>query len=59
MAGVNNVHAVTKTTRIPKRVKDAVYRRDDGKCLICKSPGLPEAHLKRRSRLGMGVEENN
>lgn len=53
------MHKQTKAARIPRAVKDAVHERDGGQCLICESPhGLPEAHFIRRSRGGLGVEEN-
>ena len=31
------MHKRTKATSIPKKVKDAVWKRDGGKCVICGS----------------------
>jgi 5-methylcytosine-specific restriction endonuclease McrA len=47
-----------KALSIPKSVKDKVYERDNGCCVWCGSPGLPEAHYIARSRSGLGIEEN-
>lgn len=53
------MHRQTKKTRIPDRVKQAVYERDDECCIICHSnAGLPNAHYIARSQGGMGIEEN-
>jgi hypothetical protein len=49
----------TKALAIPKRVKDAVYKRDGGFCVLCKSPlGEPVAHVVRRSQGGLGIAKN-
>ena len=48
----------TKATKIPRSVKLAVYARDHGCCVICGCPGLPEAHIVKRSQGGKGVEQN-
>lgn len=49
----------TKALQIPKRVKDAVYERDGGRCIWCGSAeGLPEAHFISRAQGGLGIEEN-
>lgn len=57
------MHAMTKHTAIPARVKAAVALRDcaDGRCccVVCGSPyAAPNAHIVRRSQGGMGVEQN-
>ncbi len=52
------MHKMTRATAIPKAVKESVYRRDHGLCVICGNPGLPNAHVVRRSRGGMGIEQN-
>lgn len=53
------MHKMTKATAIPKRVKDAVFERDKGRCIICGSVyAQPNAHVVRRSQGGMGVEKN-
>ena len=53
------MHRETKATAISKRVKDVVWERDGGCCVLCGSVNaFPNAHVIRRSRGGMGVEEN-
>lgn len=39
-------------------VKSRVERRDDGLCVWCKRPGIPEAHYIGRWEGGLGIEEN-
>lgn len=48
----------TKATDISRFVKELVYERDNGCCVICGRAGLPEAHFIRRSQGGLGVDEN-
>jgi 5-methylcytosine-specific restriction endonuclease McrA len=48
----------SKATDISKKVKDAVYERDGGCCIICGKRGLPNAHFTSRTRGGLGVERN-
>lgn len=43
---------------IKPKVKEAVQNRDNGRCVICKSPGIPNAHFIARSHGGLGVEKN-
>lgn len=52
------MHKETKATLIPPRVKAAVMARDGGLCVICKRPGIPNAHVVRRSQGGRGIPEN-
>lgn len=53
------MHKMTKATAIPTAVKEAVYARDRGTCVICGSfHGIPCAHVVRRSRGGKGIEQN-
>lgn len=52
------MHKMTKAMAIPQRVKDGVTRRDGGLCVICHAPGLPTAHIVRRSQGGRGIEQN-
>lgn len=51
----------TKFTNIPKKVKQKVYERDSGCCIVC-GIGVTEemacAHVVPRSAGGLGVEEN-
>lgn len=49
---------MTKYTRIPRKVKEAVYIRDRGLCVLCERPGDPVAHVVRRSQGGLGIERN-
>ena len=51
-------HKRTKALEIPSKVKAIVYNRDNGRCVWCGAPGLPEAHLVPRSKSGLGIEEN-
>ena len=49
----------TKHLAISREVKEAVYRRDGGCCVLCGSPyGIPNAHYIARSQGGLGVEKN-
>lgn len=52
------MHKLTIATAIPKSVKGSVYARDNGCCIICGAPGMPNAHIVRRSRGGRGIEQN-
>ena len=52
------MHKETKATRIPTEVKEKVFMRDRGKCVVCGEPGVPNAHYIRRSQGGLGIEEN-
>ena len=53
------MHRLTKATAIPKKVKDAVWERDGGKCLICSYyPSNPSCHIVSRAHQGRGIETN-
>lgn len=53
------MHKRTKATSIPKKVKDAVYERDGGKCVICSYyPANPCCHILSRAHGGRGIETN-
>lgn len=47
-----------KALDIPSYVKQAVNRRDGGRCVYCLDRGLPEAHYIPRSNGGLGIEQN-
>ena len=49
----------SKATDIPRKVKEKVWERDNGRCIICHSPyAMPNAHYIRRSQGGLGIEQN-
>lgn len=49
----------SKATDISPSVKKAVWERDGGKCIICKSTNAsPNAHYIPRSAGGLGILEN-
>lgn len=55
------MHKRTKASQIPREVKERVYERDDGKCLICGKVVTVDnacAHFVSRARMGLGCEEN-
>lgn len=53
------MHRRTKATSIPKKVKDAVWERDHGRCVICKwYPANPCCHILSRAHSGRGIETN-
>lgn len=54
------MHRQTRRTAISKEVKQRVFDRDEGRCVLCgRSYGaLPNAHFIARSHGGLGVEEN-
>ena len=48
-----------KACDITKKVKDIVWLRDGGRCIICGSGwAMPNSHYIRRSQGGLGIEEN-
>lgn len=50
----------TKALDIPQRVKDRVFARDGGACVVCGSRVnvMPNAHVVSRAQGGLGIEEN-
>lgn len=48
----------SKATDIPKKVKDAVFARDGGCCVVCGKRGMPNAHYISRAKGGLGIERN-
>lgn len=54
-------HKQTKKTDIPKKVKLAVWNRDNHKCIFCNENvewNYANAHFIPRSAGGLGIEEN-
>lgn len=50
-----------KATDIPYKVKERVWERDKGRCVVCgnKFNVMPNAHfLPRGSKAGLGIEQN-
>lgn len=39
-------------------VRETVFKRDKGLCVVCKSPGLPNSHYIARGKGGLGIEQN-
>jgi 5-methylcytosine-specific restriction endonuclease McrA len=55
------MHRRTKALQIPSKVKNTVYDRDGGRCVLCGRFAKPEwacAHYIARSHGGLGVEQN-
>lgn len=52
------MHKRTKALAIPKKVKEAVYERDEGRCILCHKPGDPVCHYISRAQGGLGIEQN-
>lgn len=53
------MHKRTKALDISKKVKDAVWDRDGGQCIICGSRyAAPNAHYISRAQGGLGIEQN-
>lgn len=50
----------TKATSISKAVKEKVWERDGGRCVVCGNNYnvMPNAHYIPRSKGGLGIEEN-
>jgi 5-methylcytosine-specific restriction endonuclease McrA len=48
----------TKAVDISKKVKESVYKRDKGLCILCGKAGIPNAHYIKRSQGGLGIEQN-
>lgn len=49
-----------KATDIPMSVKKKVWERDNGCCVVCGNNYnvMPNAHYIRRSKGGLGIEQN-
>ena len=50
----------SKATDIPNKVKEKVFARDKGKCVVCGNNYnvMPNAHYIPRSKGGLGIEQN-
>ena len=48
----------SKACDISKKVKEIVFKRDNGLCIFCGRQGIPNAHFIPRSAGGLGIEEN-
>jgi 5-methylcytosine-specific restriction endonuclease McrA len=50
----------TKATDISQKVKQIVWQRDGGRCVVCgnKINTMPNAHFIARSHGGLGIEQN-
>lgn len=49
----------TKALAIPQKVKDAVWERDQHRCILCGSTqAMPNAHVVSRAQSGRGIETN-
>ena len=50
----------SKATDISKKVKDAVWERDNHCCVVCGNSYnvMPNAHILSRSKGGLGIETN-
>lgn len=50
---------MSKACGIPRAVKESVWARDGGCCILCGSPhASPNAHVVSRAHGGLGVERN-
>lgn len=54
------MHKQTKATSIPYEVKERVWERDGGRCVLCGRTygAFPNAHFVARAHGGKGIEEN-
>jgi hypothetical protein len=52
--------ARTKACSISRGVRQAVYERDKGRCILCGRPGIPNAHFIPKGGMygGLGIEQN-
>ena len=53
------MHRQTRYTAIQRNVKQRVWERDGGRCVLCgQTNAFPDAHVIARSQGGLGVEQN-
>lgn len=55
---MRELHRQTRATSIKAAVKQAVWERDGGRCIICGRPGNPWCHYISRAQGGLGIEQN-
>lgn len=50
----------SKATDISQSIKEKVWQRDNGRCVVCGNPYnvMPNAHYISRAKGGLGIEEN-
>lgn len=48
----------SKACDITPAVRAKVFERDCGVCIICGKQGIPNSHYIKRSKGGLGIEEN-
>lgn len=49
----------SKACDIPMAVKEAVWERDEHRCVVCgNSQAMPNAHFISRAKGGLGIERN-
>ena len=50
----------SKATNIPMPIKEKVFARDKGRCVVCGNSYnvMPNAHYISRAKGGLGIEEN-
>jgi len=54
----NRTSKRAKACDIPLKVRLAVSKRDNGKCIICGQAGIPNSHYIKRGQGGLGIEQN-
>lgn len=47
-----------KACDISTKVRQIVYERDNGRCVLCGRRGFPNSHFIKRSQGGLGIPEN-
>lgn len=58
---ISHKHKLTKATEIPMKVKKVVWERDGHACIYCGKyvdVYYANSHYIKRSKLGMGIEQN-
>ena len=55
---MRELHRQTRATSIPAAVKQAVWERDGGRCVLCGRSGNPWCHYISRAQGGLGIPKN-